>query len=127
MIIPIDNFRRKAPNNDAEPALLLNKKGAIMLNSAAQTFCKLHESNLYIHFYDDGGKLYFKMDKESVHGVKVRYLADKKLCIAQASNVVTYLAEKYEVVVQEKGSVALGVKEADFGKYEAVIPAKTEG
>ena len=48
----------------------------------------------------------------------MRYIADKKLCIAQSQAVVKHISEKYNLVIPEKGSLAVDIVEADFGKFE---------
>lgn len=120
VIIPIDTFRKyNRVNSDIAPAFLINKKGAIRLNASAQTLCKIFDAKLYLHFYnDDDNRLYIKLDKEKKHGLLMRYIADKKLCIAQSQAVVKHISEKYNLVIPEKGSLAVDIVEADFGKFE---------
>lgn len=119
LIIQIDNFKKRGVQN-IHPALLLNRRGDLRLNSAAQTLCKL-DIDQFIHFYQDGVKLYIKMDKDKTHGLKLRYDAKKKLCIAQSSNVVNHLVDIYDLVIPEKGSLSLNIIDADFGKYEVLF------
>lgn len=123
VIIPIDTFRKyNLVNADIAPAFLLNKKGAIRLNASAQSLCKLFDSELFLHFYnDDDHRLYIKLDKDNKHGLRMRYVADKKLCVSQSLAVVKYLVEKYNLSLPDKGSMPLDIVEADFGKFEIIV------
>lgn len=123
LIIPIDSFKRyNLRNAEAPAAILINKKGGIRLNAYAQTLCKIFDAELYIHFYnDDDNRLYIKLDKDKKHGLRMRYIADKKLCNAQSLAVVKHIVEKYNLVPPDKGSLALDIVDCDFGKFEVLV------
>lgn len=123
LIIPIDSFKRyNLRNAEAPAAILINKKGGIRLNAYAQTLCKIFDAELYIHFYnDDDNRLYIKLDKDKKHGLRMRYIADKKLCNAQSLAVVKHIVEKYNLVPPDKGSLALYIVDCDFGKFEVLV------
>lgn len=123
LIIPIDNYKPRRGGHliDTNPAILFARKGSVRINAPAQRITKV-EDGMYLHFYsDDAGALFFKLDKDPKHGLKMRLNKEKSLCIAQSLSVLNYIVDLLKLEMPEKGSLSIAVEEADFGKFKMVV------